>query len=242
MHPVLFTIGSFTVYSYGLLVAVGFFAGMKYMVSRSSDVPIKKQQLYDFLFYLILFGIAGARLLYVFTNLDFFVTHPFDIIKIWEGGLVFYGGFLAVLLFSFFYCKNKKIDIRKLADIASPALALGHTFGRIGCFFAGCCYGRECDFFLSVNHRHPTQLYESLGNLAIFFILHNINKKEHRKGAVFIFYLCMYSVLRFFVEFFRGDDRGLFIVGFSIAQIISFAIFTISFVWLFINYGAKNEK
>ncbi|MFA7074791.1 MAG: prolipoprotein diacylglyceryl transferase [Endomicrobiaceae bacterium] len=240
MHPILFTIGNFTIYSYGLLVAIGFFAGMQYMVKHSSEVPVKKQQLYDFLFYLILFGILGARFLYVLTNFDFFVKHPLDIVKLWQGGLVFYGGFLSVLIFSFFYCRIKKIDIKKLADIAAPALALGHAFGRIGCFLSGCCYGKECELFISINHRHPTQLYESLGNLAIFFLLNGINKKEHKKGAVFIIYLCMYSVLRFFVEFFRGDDRGAFIAGFSIAQVISLAIFLISFLWIFIR--GKNEK
>lgn len=240
MHPVLFTIGNFTIYSYGLLVAIGFFAGMQYMVKHSSEVPVKKQQLYDFLFYLILFGILGARFLYVLTNLGFFIKHPLDIVKLWQGGLVFYGGFLSVLIFSFFYCRIKKIDIKKLADIAAPALALGHAFGRIGCFLSGCCYGKECEFFVAINHRHPTQLYESLGNLAIFFLLNSINKKEHKKGAVFIIYLCMYSVLRFFVELFRGDDRGAFIAGFSIAQVISLVIFITSFLWLFIR--GKNEK
>lgn len=242
MHPVLFTIGNFTIYSYGVLVAIGFFAGMQYMAKYSCLVPVQKQQLYDFLFYLILCAIAGARLFYVLTNLDFFLMHPVDIIKVWEGGLVFYGGFLAVVIFAYFYCRNKKIDLPKLADIAAPALALGHFFGRIGCFLSGCCYGRECDFALAVNDRHPTQLYESLGNLAIFFILHNIVKKEHKKGLVFACYMFMYSVLRFFVEFFRGDDRGAFTAGLSIAQIISLAMILICITWFFMNYGAKNEK
>ncbi|MDD3053740.1 MAG: prolipoprotein diacylglyceryl transferase [Endomicrobiaceae bacterium] len=242
MYPELFTIGSFTIYTYGLLVAIGFFVGMQYIIKYSSNIPMKKQQVYDFLFYLILVGILGARLLYVLTNIDFFIKHPFDIVKVWQGGLVFYGGFLAVLIFAFFYCRNKKIDIKKLADVSAPALALGHSLGRIGCFFSGCCYGRECDFLLSVNHKHPTQLYESFGNLMIFFMLHHISKKEHKKGLIFVSYLCMYSVLRFFVEFFRGDDRGAFIIGLSIAQVISLLIFIISFVWVSINYGVKNEK
>ena len=242
MYPELFSIGNVTIYTYGVLVALGFFAGMQYIVKYSKSV-ITKQQVYDFLFYVILIGIIGARLFYIIINLPYYKTNLLEVFQVCKGGLVYYGGFVAVLIFAFFYCKYKKLNIVKLIDIFAPALALGHTFGRIGCFFSGCCYGKNSDCFLAIAHKHPTQLYEACGNLIIFFILHNFLKKAHKDGYVFVLYMVLYSILRFCVEFFRGDDRGTFFFGLSPAQNISIVIFVVAvIILLFAKNGAKNEK
>ena len=238
MYPELFSIGNFTIYTYGVLVALGFFVGMQYIVKYSKNI-INKQQIYDFLFYIILVGIIGARIFYVLLDSSYYLSHPLEIIQVWKGGLVYYGGFVTVLIFTFFYFKNKKINIIKLMDVFAPALALGHCFGRIGCFFSGCCYGKYSDCFLSIAHKHPTQLYESFGNLIIFFILHTLLKKSHKDGYIFVLYMLMYSILRFVVEFFRGDDRGVFIFGLSIAQNISIVIFIIAIIIVFSKYKNK---
>lgn len=237
MYPELFTIFGITVYSYGLLVAIGFFAGMTYITKYSDNISVKKDQMYDFLFYLIVVSIIGARLLYVLVNVDSFIQHPLDVIKVWQGGLVFYGGFIAAVLYALIYCKYKKINIKRLADVFAPALALGHSFGRIGCLLSGCCYGKETHCFISVNNRYPTQIFEAVGNLIIFFILHKLYKKSHKDGHVFLLYLIFYSVLRFSIEFFRGDDRGSFFLGLSPAQNISIVILLVAVVLLF-----KNKK
>lgn len=237
MYPELFTIFGITVYSYGLLVAIGFFAGMTYITKYSNNIPVKKDQMYDFLFYLIVISIVGARLLYVLVNIDSFIQHPLDVIKVWQGGLVFYGGFIAAVLYALIYCKYKKISIKRLADVFAPALALGHSFGRIGCLLSGCCYGRETHCLVSINNRYPTQIFEAIGNLIIFFILHKLYKKSHKDGHVFLLYLIFYSVLRFSIEFFRGDDRGSFFLGLSPAQNISIVILLVAVVLLF-----KNKK
>ena len=242
MYPELFSIGKFTIYTYGVLVALGFFVGMQYIVKYSKNI-INKQQIYDFLFYVILIGIIGARIFYVLLNLPYYISNSLEILQVWKGGLVYYGGFIAVLIFAFLYCRYKKINIVKLMDVFAPALALGHTFGRIGCFFSGCCYGKNTDCFLAIAHKHPTQLYEACGNLMIFFILHNFLKKSHKDGYVFVSYMLLYSILRFSVEFFRGDDRGTFFLGLSPAQNISIIIFVIAIIiLLFTKNGAKNEK
>ena len=242
MYPELFSIGKFTIYTYGVLVAIGFFIGMQYIIKYSGNI-INKQSLYDFLFYIILIGIIGARLFYVLLDLPSYLSHPLEIIQVWKGGLVYYGGFLATLIFAFFYCKHKNFNIVKLADVFAPALALGHFFGRIGCFFSGCCYGKNTECFLSIAHKHPTQLYEAFGNLIIFFVLHKFLRKKHKDGHVFLLYMLMYSELRFFVELFRGDDRGSFIFGLSPAQNISILIFIIAIViLLFVKNGDNNEK
>ena len=231
MFPELFSLGPITIYTYGVLVALGFFAGTCYVASHSQNV-LSKQQVYDFIFYLILAGLIGARLLYVLTNFSYYLNNPLEIVQIWKGGLVYYGGFFCVLIFAYFYCRNKKIDILKLVDIFSPALALGHIFGRIGCFFSGCCYGKVSSCALAISGRHPTQLYEACGNFIIFFILNRLLKKDHRKGYVFVWYMFLYSILRFSIEFFRGDDRGIFFFGLSPAQNISIVIFLIAVVLL----------
>lgn len=237
MYPELFTIFGITVYSYGLLVAIGFFAGMTYITKYSDNIPVKKDQMYDFLFYLIVVSIIGARLLYVLVNVDSFIQHPLDVIKVWQGGLVFYGGFIAAVLYALIYCKYKKINIKRLADVFAPALALGHSFGRMGCLLSGCCYGKETHCLIAVNNRYPTQIFETAGNLIIFFILHKLYKKSHKDGHIFLLYLIFYSVLRFSIEFFRGDDRGSFFLGLSPAQNISIVILLVAVVLLF-----KNKK
>ena len=241
MYPELFTIFGITIYTYGVLVAIGFFAGMSYIIKYTNNIPLKKDRMYDFLFYLIILSIIGARLFYVFVNIDFFIQHPLDIIKIWQGGLVFYGGFIVAIIYAFAYCRYKKIDIRKLADVFAPALALGHAFGRIGCFFSGCCYGKETQCFISINNRYPTQIIEALGNLIIFFILHKLYKKSHKDGYIFLVYLIFYSILRFLIEFLRGDERGSFFLGLSPAQNISAVIFIIAVIFLITN-KTENKK
>ena len=239
MYPELLKIGGFTIYTYGVLVALGFFIGIQYVIKYSKNL-IDKQQMYDFLFYVIIFGIIGARLFYVLVNLQYYISDPLEILQVWKGGLVYYGGFIFVLAFSYIYCKNKKINILKFADIFAPALALGHSFGRIGCFFSGCCYGKNTDCFIAIANKHPTQIYEALGNIIIFFILNKLLKKIHVNGNIFILYMFMYSMLRFFVEFLRGDDRGQFLFGLSPAQNISVIIFIIAVILLFFN--SKKRK
>jgi phosphatidylglycerol:prolipoprotein diacylglycerol transferase len=187
----------------------------------------------------MIFGVAGARLFFIFTNSNEFILYPLNIFKIWQGGLVYYGGFIAVIILAYAYTKIKKILLLKLCDFFAPALALGHALGRIGCFFSGCCYGKESslpwavvfinEHSLAVRGKplHPTQLYESFANFLLFVFLHFYSKKEHKPGVSFAVYITIYAVLRFVIEFFRGDYRGVQCFGFSISQIISIFLFII---------------
>ncbi|MCL1972916.1 MAG: prolipoprotein diacylglyceryl transferase [Endomicrobia bacterium] len=233
MHPILFSFGNFTVYTYGLFVAVGFFTATLYVAKTVKSDIISQDNLYSLFLYTIVAAIVGARILYILTNLGEFAGAPLDIFKIWQGGLVYYGGFIVAVLYVIWYAKRKKIPLARLSDAIAPALGLGHFFGRLGCFFAGCCYGKECSLPWSVVfnntdtlalrgvHLHPVQIYEALGNLMIFVILHFYNKKEHIAGKTFALYLIIYAVLRFSLEFFRGDFRGATFAGLSIAQLVS---------------------
>ncbi len=253
MHPIMLSLGSITVYTYGFFIAVGFltaFYYISYSLKKSNNKIISQEDLYSLFLYAIIAAIVGARLLYVLVNIKDFIAAPLSVFKVWQGGLVYYGGFIAAAAFIIFYAKKKKIPLGKLSDIVAPALALGHLFGRIGCFFAGCCYGKTCDLPWAVVFTdahslavkgiavHPTQLYEAFGNLVIFAVLYFYNRKNHAAGKTFALYLVFYAVLRFSIEFFRGDFRGAVFAGLSISQTVS--IFLL-FSGLFIIYRADKH-
>jgi phosphatidylglycerol:prolipoprotein diacylglycerol transferase len=243
MHPIIFSIGKLTIFSYGLFVALAFFTAITYLsnqIKKSKEKILSQDELYSLFIYIIVSGIIGARLLFVFSNRQDFFLDPASVFKLWEGGLTYYGGFISAAGFVLAYVKKKKISILKLGDFLAPALALGHAIGRIGCFFAGCCYGKETNAAWSVVFRdknssavlgvrlHPTQFYEAFGNFLIFFFLYFYSKKEHKKGGIVSFYFISYAVLRFVVEFFRGDpDRGGQYFGLSVSQILSLILFII---------------
>jgi len=230
MFPIILKIGSFSIHSYGLLIAAGLFFSMQYMLSASKARGIEDDLIYDITLYAVIAGFLGARFTYVILNFGFYASHPEKILQIWEGGLVFYGGFVAGALAVIVYSRIKRLDLWILADIIAPALALAQFFGRLGCFFAGCCYGKESSLPWAVkfsNHDalaplgiglHPTQIYEALGNLGIFFALKYFNSKEHKSGIILGYYAVSYAALRFLVEFLRGDDRGGLIFSLSPSQ------------------------
>ncbi|MBF0468676.1 MAG: prolipoprotein diacylglyceryl transferase, partial [Desulfamplus sp.] len=167
----------------------------------------------------------GARVLYVLVNFNEFASDPISVFKIWNGGLVFYGGFIAALVSAFLFVRKKGLPLGKTADIIAPAIALGHAIGRIGCFFAGCCYGQRCDLPWAVIFKdsqslaplniylHPTQIYEAVSNLVLFVILLFVDNRKKRDGITFWFYIFLYGLVRSFIETFRGDPRGDFISG-----------------------------
>jgi phosphatidylglycerol:prolipoprotein diacylglycerol transferase len=243
MHPIIFSIGKLTIFSYGLFVGLAFFTAITYLsnqIKKSKEKILSQDELYSLFIYIIVSGIIGARLLFVLSNPQDFVLDPISVFKLWEGGLTYYGGFISATVFVLAYVRIKKIPILNLSDFFAPALALGHAIGRIGCFFAGCCYGKETHVPWSVVfrdknslavigvHLHPTQLYEAFGNFLIFIFLHFYSKKNPKKGWITATYFISYAILRFGVEFFRGDpDRGLQYFGLSISQIISIFLFII---------------
>lgn len=234
MHPILFHIGPLTIRMYGLFVAIGMLIGLQYVVVMGRKKNIPDTLIMDMGFWSVVAGLVGARLMYVLLNWRYYAANLFDIVKIWEGGLVYYGGVIAGILAAvFFLRRHREIGLWAVFDLVAPGLALGHFFGRIGCFFAGCCYGAPCELPWSVTFSdpaslaplnaqlHPTQLYEAIGTAAIFVILHLFSRRSPRAGYVTAAYLALYGIVRFSLEYFRGDDRGAFLAGFSPGQVIS---------------------
>jgi phosphatidylglycerol---prolipoprotein diacylglyceryl transferase len=239
MYPVLIKIGPLTIHTYGLLTASGFLIALWLAVRQAGRERIQHEKIIDLGFYSLIAAIAGSRIFYVLTNLSYFIANPIDIIKIWEGGLVFYGGVMFALPFAVWYARRKGLPIWQTADIWAPSIAIGHAIGRIGCFCAGCCYGKPAEDIpwavifndadtLAVKGvpLHPSQLYESAGEFLSFLILIIIRRHQSFKGQLFWIYVLNYSVIRSVVEIFRGDEiRGFIFGSFSISQGISVLMF-----------------
>jgi len=222
VYPILFKIGSLNIYAYGFFILIGFVIGVVLTIQkiRKAGIDISFERVADLFFYSVLSALLGSRAFYVLINFNFYRENPLQIFKIWEGGLIFYGGVILAAGVSIYYMRWHQMPIWKLADLVSPSIALGLFLGSIGCFFAGCCYGKETSLpwgitFTDPNSLarlnvslHPTQLYDAINGLAIFFVLNWMEKKKSFDGQIFWFFLLLYSVTRFFIEMFRGDPRG----------------------------------
>lgn len=266
MFPVLFQfpdflplLGGKSLHTYGLMVALGFLFGMIYVRRESRRVGLNEDQVMDLFFYLAVAGLVGSRILYVMVSVDDFWSDPMVFFRVWEGGLVFQGGVIGSLLVAVFYIRKHKLPFYLCADTFVPALSLGHALGRLGCFFAGCCYGKQCGlydaFCLVFPHNPdtvappgiplmPTQLMESFGEFMLFGFLIFYRWRKPFDGAVFLMYLMTYSVLRSIVEVFRGDTvRGFVIEPYlSNGQFISLIAFLASlFLWVYLKNTNKSE-
>mgnify|MGYP003975143521 FL=1 len=198
-------------------------------------------------------------MLYITIAPASYLEDPLEIFRLWNGGLVFYGGFFFALFTAVFFIKKNNMPFWRTADILAPSFPLAQFLGRIGCFFAGCCYGRVCDlpWAITFNHPdslanplgvplHPTQLYSSLNNLFIFVILFLLSRRKKFDGQVFWTYNLIYGITRSIIEIYRDDFRGEEIFGiFSMSQAIGLSMALLSVVMLIIlgrNSGLKPEK
>ncbi len=227
MHPILISFGSFHLPTYGVLLVTAILGGIYTSMRLGRRVGMDSAQILDFCTWAILVALVGAKVLMVLTEWSYFRAHPGEIFSystLMAGG-VFYGGFLAALFFTIWYVRVQKLSFWKLTDVLAPAVALGQSVGRLGCFSAGCDYGTPTTapwgvvFTSNFAHEvagvplgvrmHPTQLYESAATLVIFGLLLWWFPRKKHDGDVFLGYLGLYAVARFFLEFLRGDeDRG----------------------------------
>jgi phosphatidylglycerol:prolipoprotein diacylglycerol transferase len=254
MFPVLIKIGPVTIHTYGFLIAIGFLVALTLAAREAKRKDIPNESIIDVGFYALLSGIVGARIFFILTNLESFLEHPLDAVKIWEGGLVFYGGVIFALPTVIWFARKKGIPLWQAADIWAPSIAIGHAIGRLGCFCAGCCYGRPAEGLpwavtftnsdsLAVlgTPLHPTQLYESAAELVNFLVLITLRRRQSFKGQLFLVYIMNYSVIRSVIELFRGDEvRGFLFPGFSYSQAISVVMFVAAALWLLILRKRKN--
>ena len=246
MHPVLFRIGPFTLHTYGVFVAAAFFLSIGLAMREARRRGLDPDRMLDLAFWVTLSAIVGARLLFIVVEYRYFLEHPLRVFKIWEGGLVFYGGFLLATAAALVFTRRYGLDPLEVGDVVAPALAAGQAVGRLGCLSAGCCYGKPTQVpwgitFTDPNSLvplqrlgvplHPTQLYSSLGNLVLFLVLWAVLRRRAFRGQVLCLYGILYPLFRSTVEFFRGDPRGSILGGtVSTSQAVSAAVLVVSAV------------
>lgn len=233
---------------YGLMIVIGGFLGIYIAVKRRKKYNIEKDDVVFSSCYAAIGLIIGAKLLYIITILPTIIEHRkiifssmSNFISLLSGGFVFYGGLIGAVLGYYIYCKQYKINIISLLDLIAPSIPLIHGFGRLGCFFAGCCYGIEYTGRFHVTFREsiaapnlmplfPVQLVESGVNFVLFILLMLYARKLRKPGNILGVYIICYSIIRFILEFFRGDAvRGLFF-GISTSQWISLPLLILGII------------
>jgi phosphatidylglycerol---prolipoprotein diacylglyceryl transferase len=243
MYPIICKIGPFVVYSYGLMLAVAFIFTSSLAVRQAGKHGLNPDAVFNLCFLTFIFGIVGARALYVIENIHYYLKNPFEMIMLQRGGLSWFGGLILGVISSVVYLRIKKIPVYKALDLLSPFIALGQAIGRIGCLLNGCCFGKVSDYgiYCPVHDSVlvPTQIYSSLALLLIFIALRFLQDRPHKEGAIFFSYLMLYSVKRFFIEFWRADN-AIIIFGLTLFQLLSIAIFCIA-SWKLISIVKPNK-
>lgn len=232
MHPIAFSIFGKEIHWYGICIMFGFLVATGIMLWKRDRAKMSFDQIIDMAILALFSGVIGARIFFVIQYWDshFAGRNFLEVFRIDKGGLVFYGGFILAFVAVCWYAKRKKISIPAILDVAAPAMAAAHGFGRIGCFMQGCCFGKpapaDCAFavhfpwtqenfgdFSTLNAGHgttfglyPTQLMESAGNFLICIVLLLLFKRFRKPGQIAGIYMILYAVMRFSIEFIRGDN------------------------------------
>jgi phosphatidylglycerol:prolipoprotein diacylglycerol transferase len=256
MLPVLFHIGNWPVYTYGVMISLGFIVGY-YVVSHfAREAGIDEDHVINMLLIQVIGGTLGARLTFVVTYPQFFARDWTDVFRVWKGGLTFLGGAIVAFIGWGIYLKRYRLDAARVLDVFAAACPIGIAIGRLGCLGFGCCYGRPTSLpwglvFPNTDPlnppvpRHPTQLYSSLALLAIFLVMLWYRKRPHTKGAVAALFVSLYCLYRFLIEFVREDvAQEQYLFGLTLAQstCVVFALIAFAFWWFKLRGPAEEAK
>ena len=217
MHNEILTIGPVTIYGYGLMIGIGVMLAMIIGDKRAKGKGLIGEMVYGLTIAVVILGFASAKVLFIITKWKDFIKDPMAYVS--SEGFVVYGGIIGGIIVAILYCKIKKANGFDYLDLMVPSVAVAQGFGRIGCFLAGCCYGRETTSPLGVVFTHsafapnnvrliPTQLIMSVGDFVIAAILFWYASKPRKRFQVTILWVLLYSIGRFCVEFLRADERG----------------------------------
>jgi len=240
MYPELFSIGPITIYTYGVLLAASYLLGLRFAMARARKWGLDSNRVLDLGIYIIIAALVGAKLLLLVTDFNQFRASAADLLSFARSAGVFYGGLIAAIAVAFWYIHRHQMPFWMTCDAFAPAIALGHVTGRLGCFAAGCCYGKPTGVPWAVVFTspaaaanvgtplgiplHPTQLYESGAELLILVVLLATERRGRPfPGRTFWLYMILYAVSRYIIEFYRGDPRGV-IFGISTSQFISLVL------------------
>ena len=268
MLPELFRIGSFPVNTYGVLLALAFLLALFAAARLGERDGLKRERVFDLGLWMLMAALVGSKLLLLVVEPEY-RQEPLRLLSLdfLRSGGVFYGGFLGGLAAAVLLMRRYRMPFWKTADAFAPALVLGQSIGRLGCFAAGCCWGKECQLPWGVEftqrgheitgvptgvHLHPTQLYESGAALLIFLFLVWLHRRKRFDGQVLLFYAVLYGAARFIIEFFRADPRGdilglTSLTGLSTSQLISLLVGLVGLVLLVLRWrhasadGPEND-
>ena len=251
MNPVIFNIGNYELRWYSVLIAIAVIIGYVLIVSESRRFKIKKEFMFNMMFWTLIFAIIGARLYYVAFNLEYYRTNVLEIFQIWKGGLAIHGALLFGAITIIIYCKKYKVRVGKILDIIVPALLLGQAIGRWGNFFNSEAYGSIVSYqqlvnmkiipqfiidnmFINGSYHLPMFYFESLWCLLGFFLSLFLRRRKYIKdGQLVAFYMMWYGVARFVIETFRTD--ALLFNGIRVARVVSVLMFIIGLIIQFIQ-------
>jgi phosphatidylglycerol:prolipoprotein diacylglycerol transferase len=252
MHPILFELGPFTIYTYGVLVATGVLLGLWYARHQATRAGLNPDKVWNLGIYMILSALLLAKLWLVASDWPFYAAHPHEIFSIatYQSGGTFYGGVLGAFLMIALYTYFQRMPFLSVLDTFAGALPLGHAIGRLGCFAAGCCYGRPTSVPWGVTFTnraaelligtplgirlHPTQLYEAADEFLNFAFLVWLAKRQRFRGQIVGAYFVLYGIGRGTIEFFRGDPGRTMIFhdAVSLMQLVSVALILAgAFLW-----------
>ena len=269
MYRYLLTIGDFQIPAYGVMAVIGYLVGIYVMNKEAERNGIKPLLIQSLSMWIIVGMLIGARIWYVWENWELFSSDILSIFKLWEGGMVFYGGFIGGFIGGILFIKIAKLPLAKVMDIAAPGVAIAIAIGRIGCFLNGCCYGKITDSRIGVcfparwnppaywEHLQqglipqgashslpviPTQLISTLNLLIIFGILWRIRKKGFFNGFLFTLFIGLYGLQRFIVDFLRHYSQNALILKYlTLSQITSIFLMITSITVIIIGYR-KNKN
>jgi phosphatidylglycerol:prolipoprotein diacylglycerol transferase len=250
MHPVLFEVGGFPVYTYGLLLAAAYLLGLQFALVRARTRGLDPNRVMDLGIWIIVSALVGAKLLLLIIDYEKFGTSPGQLLNLARSAGVFYGGLIAAVAVALWYLRRHRMPMWTVTDVFAPGIALGHVIGRVGCVFAGCCFGRPTSVPWAITFHnefaaenvgtplgiplHPTQLYEAGAELLILGVLLATERKGRPfPGRTFWTYMLLYGVSRFIIEFYRGDPRGM-VGALTTSQFVSILIVPVSIVMLIV--------
>jgi phosphatidylglycerol:prolipoprotein diacylglycerol transferase len=268
MHARLFTlppfdlfgrsIGPLTLHTYGALLAIAFLAGLWIAHREAKRTGLDAARVTDMAVYVLIGGLIGARLLLLAVDWRHYIANPRDVLSLLQSGGVFYGGLLGALPVAWWYVRRHHLDLWRTADVLAPGVVLGQSIGRLGCFSAGCCYGRATDVPWAVTFTdpyvqrqvgtpldlplHPSQIYESLVTLGIFLVLMWLARRKSFNGQVMLAYVSLYAAGRFVLEFFRGDPARGAVFGGALSTSQFIAILMMLAAVLLYPYLARKQR
>jgi phosphatidylglycerol---prolipoprotein diacylglyceryl transferase len=249
VHPILFEFGPITIYSYGVLLASAYLIGLWMAVRRARAAGVDGNKVMDLLIWVIIAALVGAKALLFIVDFDHFTSSWQEFTTLLRSGGVFYGGLIAAIVVCIYLLRKHRLPLWTSGDLFAPGIALGYMVGRLGCLMAGCCYGKPTNVPWAITFTdpvanfnvgtplnvpiHPTQLYEAAAGLFIWLLLLALEKRPNAyPGRTFWSFVGLYSVMRFAIEFFRGDERGIVFGMISTSQFISLILGPLSLFML----------